>query len=241
MTSHAQWFEREEISETVARIWEPFVHPFFRANIFHVKCRDADLVVDFGMGLRSLQSFLAIDPGKPVVAVATHAHVDHVGSFHEFDCRLGHVLEAEAFAKMGDNQTLAGYFRTQVGGVSEAPEPKWQPQGYAISPAPLTEVLDDGARIECGDRSFTVVHLPGHSPGSIGLLDERQGILFAGDAIYQGTLVDDLPGCDKERYRSTMRRLLELDVAVAHGGHGNAMTRSLMQAIAREYLARTSR
>lgn len=70
MAEQNHWFEREMISETIARIWEPFVHPFFRANIFHVRCKEADLVVDFGMGLRSLQSFLATDPDRPIVAVA---------------------------------------------------------------------------------------------------------------------------------------------------------------------------
>ncbi len=237
MTVKNSWFEREMVSETAARIWEPFVHPFFRANIFHLKCRDADLVVDFGMGLRSLRDFLAIDPAKPVIAVATHVHVDHVGSFHEFDYRLGHIGESEAFADMGDDRTLAGYFRTQNEAVSRAPTLRWQQKDYSITPASLTEALVDGTRVELGDRSFTVLHLPGHSPGSIGLLDESDGTFFSGDAIYEGNLVDDLPGCDKQDYRRTMRRLLELDVAAVHGGHGFPMTGERMRAIARKYLA----
>lgn len=238
MRLNGQWFERELISETITRIWEPFVHPFFRANIFHVRCRHADLVIDFGMGLRSLRNFLAVDPGKPIVAVATHVHVDHVGSFHEFDHRLGHRQEAEAFATMGDEQTLANYFRTQEAAVVRAPSLQWSPADYTIRSATLSEVLDDGARVELGDRSFTILHLPGHSPGSIGLFDEHDGTLFAGDAIYEGTLVDELPGCDKQQYRETMSRLLELDVDKAHGGHGPAMSKGRMRTIALDYLAR---
>lgn len=147
-------------------------------------------------------------------------------------------MEADAFAGMRDSQTLAEYFRMQKDGVAVAPNERWQQKRFSITPAVLTKVLDDGARIDLGDRSFTVLHLPGHSPGSIGLLDEHDGTFFSGDAIYEGTLVDNLPGCDKSDYRGTMRRLLELDVGTTHGGHGVAMTRERMAAIAREYLVR---
>ncbi len=231
------WFAQERLSEAVSRVWEPFVHAFFRANMFHVRGRDADLVIDFGMGIHSLRSFLAIDPGKPVVAVATHVHVDHVGSFHEFDDRLGHVSEAGGFAGMKDEETLAGYFRTQEAGVSENPGAGWQQEDYALVCAPLSRAVGEGDRIDIGNRSFTVLHLPGHSPGSIGLLDERDGMFFPGDAIYDGALVDDLPGCDKVAYRRTMGRLLEIDVSIAHGGHGEALAPLKMRDIARRYRA----
>ncbi len=49
----------------------------------------ADLVIDLGMGLGSLKSQLRIPAGKPVLAVATHVHVDHIGSFHEFRDPVG--------------------------------------------------------------------------------------------------------------------------------------------------------
>ena len=63
------WFSKETLSDRLSRISEPHVHPFFRANMFHVVGRDADLIVDFGMGLASLRGMLDIAPGKPVIAV----------------------------------------------------------------------------------------------------------------------------------------------------------------------------
>jgi glyoxylase-like metal-dependent hydrolase (beta-lactamase superfamily II) len=236
MSAQPNWFERETISSKINRVWEPHVHPFFRANIFHIIGRDADLVMDFGMGIHSLSRFLDIPESKPVIAVATHVHVDHVGSFHEFQYRLGHVVEAEAFASMSDDVTLAAYFRTQPEGVDLTPTDVWNQRNYQIAAAPLTENLREGSRVEIGDMRFTVLHLPGHSPGSIGLLNEIDGLLFSGDAIYEGKLVDDLPGCDKTAYRSTMMRLMELEISAAHGGHGNAMTQERMWQIAASYL-----
>lgn len=236
VTTNSAWFATERLADDIDRIWEPHVHPFFRANLYQIRGRDADLVLDFGMGLRPLRSFLNLDENKPIVAVATHVHVDHIGSFHEFDRRLGHSAEAEAFSQMADRDTLADLFRGQCDGVIQLPNPLWTQEAYRISPAPLTEVLAEDALVDLGDRCYRVLHLPGHSPGSIGLLDETRGVLFSGDAIYDGQLVDDLPGCDKDQYRKTMQRLRELDISMAYGGHGTPLSRERMWSIADTYM-----
>lgn len=235
---HSAWFEEQVAAPGIRRLWEPHVHGFFRANIWHVAGRDADLVVDAGMGLRPLRPTLGLAGGKPVLAVATHVHVDHVGSLHEFEHRIGHRAEAEDFAAMDDRDTLAPLFRAQADAVARPPSGAWNAAEYRVPPAPLTRIVDEGDTIDLGDRCLTVLHLPGHSPGSIGLLDERNGVLFSGDALYAGRLVDDLPGSDRTAYRRTMARLLELDVRTVHGGHGDSLDRDGMRAIARGYLDR---
>lgn len=235
--NNADWFSKEAISDRLTRICEPHVHSFFRANMFHVVGRDADLVIDFGMGLGNLRSELPIPPDKPVLAVATHVHVDHIGSFHEFEVRMGHDAEANAFAHVQDADTLAQYFRTQPGALTETPPTGATAETYRILPAPLTRILAENDVIDSGDARYTVLHLPGHSPGSIGLLDEKTGVFFSGDAIYQGGLVDDLPGCDVEAYKATMERLRRLDVRVVHGGHGSSFGQARMREIAETYLA----
>lgn len=237
--NNGNWFSKEAISDRLTRISEPHIHKFFQANMFHAVGREADLVVDFGMGLGSLRRELRIPAGKPVFAVATHVHVDHIGSFHEFETRMGHEAEAEAFAQMTDGDTLAGYFRTQQDAMTQVPPTGTTPADYRISPAPLTRILVENDTIDIGDACYTVLHLPGHSPGSIGLLDQKTGIFFSGDAIYQGGLVNDLPGSDKHAYRDTMALLSNLDVRVVHGGHGGAFGKTRMQKIAREYMEHT--
>ncbi|MBY5571766.1 MBL fold metallo-hydrolase [Rhizobium leguminosarum] len=236
MTKRTNWFSAEQLTDTIRRTWEPHVHRFFRANLFHVIGKDADLVIDFGMGLAPLRPFLNIETGKPVIALATHVHADHIGSFHEFEHRLGHAAEADGFAGMEDTVTLAHLFRKLPEGVEETPEPSFEQDDYEILPAPLTRVLVENDTVDIGGPSYKVLHLPGHSPGSIGLLDETSGIFFSGDAIYDGTLVDDLPGCDKSAYRKSMHRLRDLDISVAYGGHGAPMSRERMRMIANAYL-----
>ena len=189
------------------------------------------------MGLANLRSELTIPSGKPVIAVATHVHVDHVGSFHEFETRLGHAVEEKAFARMPDAETLADYFRTQPDALTAAAPTGITPEAYKVSPAPLTTALVENDVVDIGDACYTVLHLPGHSPGSIGLLDQRTGEFFSGDAIYEGGLVDDLPGCNIEDYKVTMTRLSELEVGIVHGGHGQMFKKDRLREIAMRYLA----
>ena len=102
----------------------------------------------------------------------------------------------------------------------------------------MSRPLGEGDVIDLGDRRFRVLHLPGHSPDSIGLLDEKSGVFFSGDAIYDDGLIDDLPDSDREAYRSTMARILELPVRIGYGGHGEPFDGSRMRAIAQDYLRR---
>jgi glyoxylase-like metal-dependent hydrolase (beta-lactamase superfamily II) len=234
------WFVREILGPDISRIWEPHVHSYFRSNVFHVVGRDLDLIVDAGMGILPLRPMLHLSQGKPVLAVATHIHVDHFGGLSEFDARAGHREEAAFFADMADEHTLAHLFRTQPEAVDRLPNAGWQPQRFQVRAAPLTRTLDEGDRIETGDRSLRILHLPGHSPGSIGLLDERNGDFFAGDAIYRGRLIDDLPGSHVKSYRATMRRLLEVEFSRAYCGHGEPIDQKELRSTARAYLARTA-
>ena len=53
-------------------------------------------------------------------------------------------------------------------------------------------LIDDGDIIDLGDRHFHIVHVPGHSPGSVAIFEPKTGIILTGDAIYDGVLYDHL-------------------------------------------------
>lgn len=230
------WYSRDVVETGLARITEPAVHDYFRANIYLLRGRDRDLVVDAGMGLVPLRPMLALAPGKPVTAVATHIHLDHVGSLHEFEDRAGPALSADGFATMPDALTYADMFRGFPGAVARPPRADWTSQSYRLTPAPLGRALAAGDMVDLGDRRFTVLALPGHSPDSIGLFDEADGLFFCGDAIYPGGLIDDLPDSDRKAYRATMRLILSLPIRLACGGHGEVMHPDMIRMIAGDYL-----
>lgn len=94
--------------------------------------------------------------------------------------------------------------------------------------------------IGLGDRTFEVLALPGHSPGSMGLYEAHTGTLFSGDAVYDDeVLLDTLPGSDREAYRRTVRRLRDLPVAVVHAGHAASFGRARLAELCDAYLERT--
>jgi glyoxylase-like metal-dependent hydrolase (beta-lactamase superfamily II) len=231
------WFQTRVLAPGVFVTLEPAVHPMFRASIVTILGRDRDLQFDFGCGLLALWPALPLG-AKPVVAVASHAHVDHIGGFHEFADRLGHASEATGFAGQPGVETFADEFRDWPDPVFHPPEPGWSIADWTLRPAALTGTLAEGDRIDLGDRQFTVLHLPGHSPGGIGLLDEVGGLFLTGDAIYDDEILDELPGASIPDYLRTMERLRGIDFRLAIGGHGPEMSRPRLIAIAEDYLRR---
>lgn len=232
------WFCKRVLTDRLTVYDEPFVHPFCRANMFHLVGRDRDLIVDTGMGLARFSDVLDLTPGKPVIALATHIHLDHVGSLHEFAERAGPEYSARSFEMMDDAKTYADQFRALDEPVSRLPGDDWNAASYRLTPTKLTIRLFEGDVVDLGDRQFGVLHLPGHSPDSIGLLDERDGLFFSGDAIYDDQLIDDLPDSDPAVYRETMARIMELPVSIAYGGHGEPFDAERMEEIARGYIYR---
>ena len=71
-------------------------------------------------------------------------------------------------------------------------------------------MLRHGDVIDLGDRAFEVLHLPGHSSGSVGLFDRRSGQFFSGDVVYDGELLDELEDSVIDDYLVSMERLLRL-------------------------------
>ena len=85
-----------------------------------------------------------------------------------------------------------------------------------------------------------MLHLPGHSPGSIALYEAETQLLLSGDAIYDGVIVDTAPGSDGAAYRQTMTRLTKLPVRKLLGGHNDPVDGGRMTGIAERYRAVTT-
>lgn len=246
-----RWFEFRRVDDDITLIWEPNVVPLIRCNIWHVRGRDRDLLIDTGLGMASLKAAARHLFEKHLTAVATHAHYDHVGGLHEFDDRVIHRAEAGRVAT-GSSASLYGGAKEdallqsiRAAGYDVPPElftavpdDGYDPRSYAVLPAPATRTVEEGDVVDIGDRRFEVLHLPGHSPGSIGLWEAGSGTLFSGDAIYDGPLLDELPGSEIPVYVSTMKRLRQLPVSVVHAGHDASFGRTRLKELCDAYLAR---
>ena len=232
------WFKHDRIRDDLFLITEPHYHWFNRANIWLVRGRDADMLVDTGLGVSSLKLHLAELLDKPLKVVASHVHFDHSGSCHEFDQVFIHANEHEALCSGDQDLMLA------------LPEQKFVPQEdfdllpyegfsaseYAVKACPQANKLRHGDVIDLGDKAFEVMHLPGHSPGSIGLFERKTGQFFSGDVVYDGELLDQLSASVIDDYVRSMARLLNLDVDEVHAGHYRSFDRRHLRKLVRKYI-----
>ncbi len=143
--------------------------------------------------------------------VLTHGHMDHTESLAALVERTGvrialHPLdEAMLHDPMLNGSALFGYpHQEATAGV----------------------LLQDGDAVSLPDGSLalTVLHTPGHSPGSICLYGGN--VLFSGDTLFAGSIGRmDLPGGDEGQMTASLARLAELpEDTVVYPGHGPATT-----------------
>lgn len=243
-----RWFEHREIDEGIVLIREPYVDPYLQANLFLVRGGERDLLVDSGLGLAPLRTQLADLFERPVTVVATHRHFDHTGGLHEFDDIVVHRLDADAIAaaegfaslRIEDYppEELSGY-EAPESMLTAVPREGFEIADYGVEPATPTRVVDEGDVVDLGDRRFTVLHLPGHTPGELGLWEAETGSLFSGDCVYEsGLLLDELPESDIPAYVASMRRLREVPVRIVHGGHDDSFGRERLLELIEEYVGR---
>ena len=232
-----EYFRVDRLDDDVTLITERGVRPWLRCNIWHVRGRDRDLVIDNGMGLTPLKTEILKLSERPLTAIITHTHFDHCAGLHEFDDRLGHRAEAAVMAAddVTNMVSSGGWAAAEL--IDPAIYPDFNPESYVVHAAPLTGYLDEGDVVDLGDRVLRVLHLPGHSPGSIGLWEEATGTLFSGDALYDGPMLDNLPESDPAILRATHERLRRLAPRVVHGGHFASFGAERLIELTAEYLS----
>ncbi len=231
-----KWFTTHSCADDITYICEPHILEFYRCNIWHVRGRDRDMLVDSGMGVVSLREQIPTLTERPLSAVASHTHFDHIGGHHEFDDRVVHRAEAEIMASPSRRSTLADPYVTDDIFTALPPDP-YESTLYAVKGAPATRIVDDGDVIDLGNRQFEVFHTPGHSPGGIALWEAASGVLFSGDIVYDGELIEDTYHSNATDYIASMERLLELPVNVVHGGHFSSYGRDRHREIINDWLA----
>jgi glyoxylase-like metal-dependent hydrolase (beta-lactamase superfamily II) len=237
----AHWYQTRRLADAVTLIWEPHVSADLRCNMWHVRGRERDLLIDSGLGLVPLRSTLAELCEREILAVASHTHFDHVGAHHEFEHRLCHPLEADVLAQPSNENTVFSDFSDgfdPVNMLQAVPDEEFSWDRYSVNPAPATRLIDEGDELDLGDRLFKVFHMPGHSPGSICLYEPASSTLFCGDVIYDGELLDNLYHSDPECYRESLARLREIAAETFHCGHYASFGQERLKQLIDEYTAR---
>lgn len=182
--------------------------PAHALNVYLV----GDVLVDAGTTSAHRRILRELAVRQMAAHVVTHAHPDHFGSSHAVCEQLGLPLWA---GERDAEAVEAGSFvppPTRVGALlSHAP----MPPGH-----PVARRLREGDTVGAG---FSVLDVPGHSPGHIALWREADRTLIAGDVFFNLPRLGAPPrfmSVDPEANRASMRRLAELRPALVLFGHG---------------------
>ncbi|MBD5203362.1 MAG: MBL fold metallo-hydrolase [Bacteroidales bacterium] len=161
----------------------------------------------------AMDGFISRNCLKVVAVINTHLHIDHVVGDHFSASRYGVPVKAhKADEPLGERvQEQAAMFgiREKFHGVE------------------ITEYLEEGDVIKIGEGELKVIHVPGHSQGSIALYDEKDGFLIAGDILFQGSVGrTDLPGGSHEQLINGIKRKLMVlpEETKVYPGHGPSTT-----------------
>ncbi|MEE6458788.1 hypothetical protein FKM82_000425, partial [Ascaphus truei] len=149
--STSDWYAHKAIGDGVYWIQERFYESGNRANIWLVRGSHQDLVIDTGLGLRSLPDYLCAQGllphgreggagRRPLMAVATHVHFDHAGGLHQFEQVAVHREEAEALTR-GDNFEAVTWLSDSE--VVKPPSPGWSASQFRVQAVKPTHVLEE--------------------------------------------------------------------------------------------------
>lgn len=172
---------------------------------------------------------LSLPQGQPIEVkflFHTHAHLDHIGGTRGVSEGLSKALPGTP--NPGSQPQIALHREDEF--IYRMLRQQGQMFGIDYEdPLPITHYLEHGEEIAVGKLNFSVIHTPGHSPGSLGLRlheDSRLGVretVFSGDTLFQGSVGrTDLWGADGElMFKMIRERLLTLDgdtrVCPGHG------------------------
>jgi hydroxyacylglutathione hydrolase len=149
---------------------------------------------------------------RPLAILLTHGHGDHIAAVGS----LKELFSVPVLCGKGEEELL----------VDPAKNLSLWLDAPVVAPAP-DRTLQDEEKVILGNLELTVLATPGHSPGGICFLMEKENVLFCGDTLFKGSIGrTDFPGGSLEQLLDGItRKIMTLpDQIVCYPGHGEATT-----------------
>jgi len=208
------WFTIDQVDK------EPYIISEYRhweeTHCYLLNGSEYSLLIDTGLGICNIHKQVNKLTDKPVIAIATHIHRDHMG---------GHIFFPDFYAHEAELNWLKGEFPLTIEQIKGMVIDRCDlPDGYDVNNYEFfqgtpTKVLKDNDIIDIGSRSVQVLHTPGHSPGHMCFWEKERGYLFTGDLVYKDTLFAYFPSTDPEAYLNSLERVSTLPVKCVFPAH----------------------
>jgi glyoxylase-like metal-dependent hydrolase (beta-lactamase superfamily II) len=221
--SHGGCFRVEEIAPKTYQLTEGG-----RWKMFLFIGEEKALLADGGMGIGNLRELCEGLTDLPIDHILTHTHWDHIGA--------AHLWESAGVHPKGKDNLANDYFERCQELVNNWGDglpfpPGFDPVSYTIQPAKAGREVKEGDEIGLGGRTLRVWDTPGHSPCSISLLDDKEGVLITGDLVKPlQPLYLQVPTAVLSDYGPSLRKLekvaAENEVKWVCSGHTDAFVDS---------------
>ncbi|MCZ3367023.1 MULTISPECIES: MBL fold metallo-hydrolase [Methanobacterium] len=169
------WFKVKKVAD---KTWA--IHDKTQVACYLVEGEEKAILIDTCWGLANLAELVQSITSLPVKVVITHGHPDHVcGAFQFSDLYISNedkgLLNA-FYNKQTRRQLIENRFKDQLS--ADFSEEKW-----INAELGNVSTIKEGDVFELGKRDLKVIAVPGHTPGSICLLDGENELLFSGDSV----------------------------------------------------------
>lgn len=187
----------------------PFVLGDFQTNCHVVTNGDDCWVVDCGYSPEPLIHYLAEEELQPSSILLTHCHADHIAGLDKLRDAIGKVpVYCHPIEKEWNMNSMLNL--SDFGGM---PVTVTAPEGE----------IKEGDELSLGDASWRILHTPGHSPGSVCIVNDTANIAIVGDTLFAGSIGRyDFPTSDVEDLRHSIKNVLmalpdEMQIFPGHG------------------------
>lgn len=167
------WFQVHSISENVWRIEDNHID-----NIYLVTGTDSAMLIDNGLGAVNLVDFIRTITKLPLIVINTHGHPDHVGSNNQFEKVYANPVDFDRIRYFSQKETKAKMLKVML--HSPVPDFLKYEQGDS-NHLPELLGLKDGQVFDLGKRKLEIIFTPGHTAGSVCILDKTDSLLFTAD------------------------------------------------------------
>jgi|APSaa5957512535_1039671.scaffolds.fasta_scaffold11363_4 glyoxylase-like metal-dependent hydrolase (beta-lactamase superfamily II) len=181
-------------------------------NCYILGCEEAKeaAIIDPGDNADEIIKIIESEELKPKYIINTHAHFDHIGGVKEIQdyFKIDFILHKEDLFLIENASEQATAFGLKP-----------------ISKPEVNRYVNNDEKISLGNKSITVIHTPGHSPGCVCYYVDNN--VFVGDTLFAGSIGrTDLPGGSYETLISSVKeKLFPLgDSTIVYPGHGPSTT-----------------
>ena len=150
-------------------------------RFFLLEGSDKAAMIDSGVACPNAAELAAELTDKPVMLINTHGDGDHTSGTGSFEEIYIHPLDYEGC------------------GIREK------------FPNTVPVALEDGETIDLGDRPLKIIHIPGHTRGSVAILDVKKRVLYGGDSIQCGHMFMFGAHRDVESYEASLEKIIAME------------------------------